>query len=111
MRIAAHPQVQLVHRSTGRALQDHGIQEVRSGLENPYAFSVLTLTVGEGGGERGFTLARGGCGDKQRRAGAGRAHSSTPFCARTPASNACLTTCISVTVSASSINSGAAPRP
>src|SRR6185437_2267184 len=38
-------------------------------------------------------------------------HSSIPRCARTPASNACFTGRMSVTVSASSTNSAGAPRP
>src|SRR5690349_15033420 len=42
---------------------------------------------------------------------AGIVYSSTPFWARTPASNACLIGCICVTVSATSISSGGAPRP
>src|SRR4051812_1988462 len=39
------------------------------------------------------------------------AYHSIPFCARTPAVNACFTNAISVTVSADSINASGAPRP
>ncbi|KAF1060887.1 MAG: hypothetical protein GAK45_02392 [Pseudomonas citronellolis] len=109
---ANHPHVQLVHRRAAGALQDHRVEKIRPALEHPHLAPEVAVQARQGGGDGGLALAGGWCGNQHRRAmTGGSTHSSTPFCARIPAWKACLSMPISVTVSASSIISGLAPRP
>jgi hypothetical protein len=63
---ASHPEIELVDRVPRGALENHGIDEVGPGLEDPHTLSAASGEAGEGGGDRGLPLSRSWGGNQQR---------------------------------------------
>ena len=53
-----HPQMQRIHRRARRAFQDHWIEEVGAGLEDPHAQAKACVIAREPGGDGGLALVR-----------------------------------------------------
>ncbi len=109
--LADHPHVQLIHRRTAGALEDHRVEKIRTAFEYAHLTPLIAMQTGECSGDGGLALTGGRRGNQYRRAVTWLLQSSTPFCALIPAWKACLSMPISVTVSPISIISGLAPRP
>ena len=67
---ADHPQIERQHRRAARALEDHRVEKVRTGLEDAHAPPQPPVIARETRGDRGLALARSGGADEQGGAGA-----------------------------------------
>ena len=68
--LADHPEIELIDRLPAGRLKEHRIDEVGPGLEDPHAPPPRGVVARERRGDRGLALARGRCGDQERRAAA-----------------------------------------
>ena len=64
---AHHPQVHLIHRRPAGALQDHGVEKVRTALEHPHLASLIAMQPGQSSSNRGLALTGSRRGDQNRR--------------------------------------------
>ncbi|MNF78337.1 hypothetical protein D3C84_605160 [compost metagenome] len=83
--LADHPHVQLIHRRTAGALEDHRIEKVGPALEHSDLAPLIAMQSGQCRGDGGLALARGRRGNQYRRTVPRLTHNSTPFCALIPA--------------------------
>ncbi len=85
--LASHPQIELVRRASAGALENHGVEEVRAGLEHADDASLRAVEPSERGRDSCLALVGSRSTDEQR--GTGTAlhdQNSTPACALTPCS-------------------------
>ena len=68
MRLAAHPQVELIDRPPARALENHAIDKIRTGLEHLDRAAARGMMPRQRRGDRRFTLTRGRRADEESRA-------------------------------------------
>ena len=73
VRLATHPQVELLYRRAAGALEDHRIEKVGAGLEHAHTPPLAAMPVCQGSGDCGLALPRGRGRDHQRRATHGSA--------------------------------------
>ena len=66
--LADHPHVQLIHRRTAGALQNHRIEKVRATFEHTNLASLIAMQTGQRGGDGGLALTGGRRGNQYRRA-------------------------------------------
>ena len=107
----AHPQIELIHGMAGSLLQNGGVDKIQPGLEYAHTPSLAAVIGGKRGCDGGFPLPRGGSANEHGGTMAHGHHKSMPGWARTPLRKACLTSRISLTVSAISCRDWGAARP
>jgi hypothetical protein len=66
--LADHPHVQLIHRRTAGALEDHRVEKVRAAFEHAHLAPLVAVQTGQRGGDGGLALTGGRRGDQHRRA-------------------------------------------
>ena len=65
---AHHPQIDLIHRRTAGALQNHRVEEIRATFKHPHLAPLIAMQTGQRGGNGGLALTGSRRGDQYRRA-------------------------------------------
>ena len=68
MRLASHPQIELIDRPAARALENHGVEKVRTRLEHLNRASLRGVIPRQSGSNGSLSLTRGRCADEESRA-------------------------------------------